>query len=356
MFRLEMLPAREGDCLILSWGEADSPYRLLIDAGRESTSEAVLAYVEEHGGAKDMFELFIVTHIDRDHIEGAVALLRSERFRPLVKQIWFNDRGDLDYAPPEPGFETYGALDGERLAALIAEHQIANNLDFRPAPVAVRQEELPVVELPGGLTLTVLSPDQQQLADLAKPWEDTLREAPPGWEEYGETEPIDVAFLASRPFKSDKAKPNGSSIAVVAAYKKRTILLTGDAHVGRLLASLALYKEMHPEHEGFALVKASHHGSRGNISNELVAAAQCSCWAISTNGAQYKHPDREAIARIIAGAPDTVKLFFNYDTPFTAWWRRPNVGAYAFTSSYGDGGYLAIDIPETAPAVAISAR
>jgi hypothetical protein len=346
MFRLEMLPACEGDCLILSWGDADKPYHLLIDAGRDSTAEAVLAYAEEHGGAKDMFELFIVTHIDRDHIEGAVALLRSERFRPLVKQIWFNDRGDLDYAPPEPGFETYGALDRERLTTLIAEHQIVNNLPFKPAPVAVQHENLPVVELRGGLTLTVLSPDQQQLADLAKPWDDTLQEAPPGWEEYGEAEPIDIAFLASRPFKSDKAKPNGSSIAVVAAYKKRAVLLTGDAPVGRLLASLALYEDMHPEHEGFALVKASHHGSRGNISRELVAAARCSCWAISTNGTQFKHPDREAIARIIAGSPGKVKLLFNYDTPFTGYWRGPTVHAHDFTPAYGDGGYLAIDIPE----------
>jgi hypothetical protein len=346
MFKLEMLPACEGDCLILSWGEADEPHRLLIDAGPDSTAEAVLAYAEERGGAKGMFELFIVTHIDRDHIEGAVALLRSERFRPLVKQIWFNDRGDVDYAPPAPGFETYGALDGERLAALIAEHQIANNLAFRPAPVAVQHERLPVVELVGGLTLTVLSPDQQQLANLAKPWDDTLREAPPGWEEYGEAEPIDIAFLSSRPFKSDRAKPNGSSIAVVATYKNRSVLLTGDAHVERLLLSLALYVDMHPEHEGFALVKASHHGSRGNTSKELVAAARSRCWAISTNGTQFKHPDQEAIARIIAGSPGPVKLLFNYDTPFTGYWRGPTVQAYDFTPTYGEGGYLAFDIPD----------
>lgn len=347
IFRLEMLPACEGDCLILSWGNEDNPRRLLIDGGRESTAEAVLAYADQHGRKVDMFELFIVTHIDRDHIEGAVKLLRDKDFRSLIKEVWFNDRGDLDYALPAPGFESYGALDGERLTRLIADNDMATNLAFHPAPVVVQNEKLPVVELPGGLTLTVLSPDQQQLANLAAPWDDTLDEVPPGWEEYGGPEPIDVDFLAGRPFKSDKAKPNGSSIAVVAAFDGREVLLTGDAHVGRLIASLDLYKAEYPEHKGFALVKAAHHGSRGNVSSELVAAVDCSNWAISTNGTQFKHPDREAIARMIAGSPGPVKLYFNYDTQFTSYWRNSCVQPYAFEPRYGSKGYLAIDIPQT---------
>ncbi|MGO7446517.1 ComEC/Rec2 family competence protein [Rhizobium ruizarguesonis] len=347
MFQLEMLPALEGDCLVLSWGEPTEPLRLLIDAGRDSTADAVQAYAAQHGGTKGMFELFIVTHIDRDHIEGAVKLLRDKCFRPLVKEVWFNDRGGLTYPPPASDFEEYGALDGERLENLISKYGIDTNVQFQPAPVAVQGEQLRTVTLPGGLRLTVLSPDQQQLANLAKPWDDTVRDAPDGWEDYGEAEPIDIDFLASRPFKSDKAKPNGSSIAVVATYKESSVLLTGDAHVARLLTSLELYSKLHPQHERFALVKASHHGSRGNVSLDLVMAVKCDKWAISTNGDHFKHPDREAIARIIAGSPGPVDLFFNYGTDFTSYWRNPSKQPYVFTSTYGTGGYLSIDIPET---------
>ena len=344
MFRLEMLPACEGDCLILSWGDPDRPYRLLIDGGRESTAEAVLAYAREHGYAQNMFELFIVTHIDRDHIEGAVTLLKCARFRPLIREIWFNDRGDLDYANPAPGFETFGALDGERITKLIADYRIDHNSAFNSGPVAVQDQNLPVIEFSGGLKLTILSPDQKQLIALAKPWDDTVRAAPPGWEEYGEAELIDIDFLASQPFKSDRAKPNGSSIAVAATFKGQTVLLAGDAHVGRLLTSIALYKDMNPHHQGFALVKTSHHGSRGNISMEFVKAARCNRWAISTNGTQFKHPDREAIARIVAGSPGPLSLLFNYDTDYTGYWRRSAVQSYDFTPVYGENGYLAIDI------------
>jgi hypothetical protein len=346
MFTLESLPACEGDCLVLSWGEK-TIRRILIDGGRLSTANVVLAYANRHGLAKDAFELFIITHIDRDHIEGAVALLGNDSFRALVKEVWFNDRGDLQYAPPKPGFETFGALDGERLTTLINQFNIPTNQSFKPAPVAVINESLPVVSFPDGLTLSVLSPDLEQLEALAKPWDDTLLKAPEGWELFGEPEPVDVAFLVKSTFKSDTAKPNGSSIALVAEYDNKHVLLTGDAHVKRILDSLELYRKLHPDFTGFSLVKASHHGSRGNTSLELVQAVRCNNWLISSNGSQFKHPDREAVARIIAGSKNggKTKVFFNYDTPFTSYWRSPLKGSWVFEPHYGEGGYIEIEVP-----------
>lgn len=346
MFRLEMLPAREGDCLIVSWGSAQSPKRLLIDAGRDTTANEVLEYAQRNGNDEGMFELFIVTHIDRDHIEGAVPLLRDGKFRRLIKEVWFNTRGDLQYASPAPGFEEFGALDGERLDRLLVEHSVPTNLPFAPAPVVVRPDSLPEVNLPGGLRLTLVSPDQGQLEDLAKPWDDTVEAAPDGWEDFGEDQPLDIDVLARKPFKPDTAKPNGSSIAVVASYRGQSILLCADAHVQRLKDSLKIFASQHTDHRGFALVKASHHGSRKNVSRELVEIANSPRWAISTSGAHFKHPDHESIARIIAASPQPVELYFNYDTAFNQVWRGRTVGAYEFSPTYGVEGYLAIDIPE----------
>jgi hypothetical protein len=345
MFRLEAFPACEGDCLMLSWGEGTDLRRILIDGGRAATASHVLAYANKCGLKEGAFELFIITHIDRDHIEGAVELLREGAFRALVKEVWFNDRGDLDYAPPRPGFETFGALDGERLTTLIRDHEMRANRAFSPAPVAVLDGSLPVVPLPEGLTVTVLSPDLQQLADLAQPWDDTLEKAPAGWEEFGEPGPIDVALLAQSKFKSDSAKPNGACIALAAEYRGRHILLAGDAHVQRLLESLRIYRQMYPDFSGFSLVKASHHGSRGNTSLELVQALHCNHWLVSTNGSQFKHPDPEAIARIIVGSSGKVVVFFNYETKFTSCWRGALARDYALEPRYGREGYVAVEVP-----------
>jgi beta-lactamase superfamily II metal-dependent hydrolase len=347
MFRLELLPAYEGDCLVLSWGDSGSPHRILIDAGRAGTADAVREYSKCNGLGPNAFELFIITHIDRDHIGGAVPLLDDSVFRPLVKEIWFNSRSDLDYEPTSD-FETYGALDGERITTLIGEHRIPSNIPFKSAPVAIQDDTLPFFILPGDLTVTIFSPDQSQLATLAKPWDDTVEKAPEGWEDFGEAEAIDVAFLARTPFRPDRSKPNASSIAIAAEFEGRHILLSADAHVRRLEQSLALYKQQYPEFAGFSLVKASHHGSRGSVSLDLVQALNCRFWAISTDSSGHsRHPDQEAIARIIAGAPRDLTIAFNYETEQTSFWRRPLRGDYSVQPIYGQNGYIAFDIPQS---------
>ena len=70
MFRLEMLPVGDGDCLILSWGEESAPRHMLIDGGLPRSSGLLgerLRHLSDSGGR---LELLIVTHIDADHIGG----------------------------------------------------------------------------------------------------------------------------------------------------------------------------------------------------------------------------------------------------------------------------------------------
>ncbi|WP_115658609.1 ComEC/Rec2 family competence protein [Pseudomonas sp. PH1b] len=343
MFKLELLPACEGDCLILSWGN-ETIRRILIDGGRSATAESISAYVDRHQLKEGAFELLIVTHIDRDHIEGAVELLKNTKTRKLIKEVWFNSRVDLEQEPLAPGYEEFGPRDGERLSRLINQYQIPNNQFANGNPVAVLDEVLPVIPLPGGLVLTVLSPEPKQLSAIIQSWDYALEEVPEDWEAFGLPPPIDIDFLAGKVFRKDSAKPNGTSIAVVAEFEGKHVLLTGDAHVQRLLDSLVIYRKMHPDLGGFSLVKASHHGSQGNTSLELVRALQCSNWAVSTNGSQFKHPDKEAIARIIAGSPKKTTLYFNYNSKFTSYWQNPFAGGYSFGLCYGQDGYISIDI------------
>jgi hypothetical protein len=110
------------------------------------------------------------------------------------------------------------------------------------------------------------------------------------------------------------------------------------------MASLDLYRARHPENREFVLVKAPHHGSRGNISKELVAKLNCNKWAISTNGNQFRHPDKEAIARIIAYSPQGTMMWFNYRTPETELWSCPLVPDRSFKPIYGLNGYVSIGL------------
>ena len=70
MFELRTFPARDGDCLMLTWGTHGAPRRLLIDGGREGTWTSLKDAIQALPAAERVFELLVVTHIDADHIAG----------------------------------------------------------------------------------------------------------------------------------------------------------------------------------------------------------------------------------------------------------------------------------------------
>jgi hypothetical protein len=75
-------------------------------------------------------------------------------------------------------------------------------------------------------------PGDQIAADPPKPGE-----FPPGFEAFGPAP--DVASLAAEPLPRDTQPPNGSSIAFIAQYEERRILLTGDARPDVIAAALS---------------------------------------------------------------------------------------------------------------------
>jgi beta-lactamase superfamily II metal-dependent hydrolase len=326
MFEIEMLPAREGDCLWIRYGDPDAPSQILIDGGRSSTYEDIKQRFADLPENQRTFELFVITHVDRDHIEGALALLEDPDLDLAFEEIWFNGYDHLQNV----ALETFGALQGERLTTALLRRKARWNTAFSGGPVKVADDgSLPSHTLAGGLTLTVLSPDSGKLAKLLPQWEaecaaagvqpgvDARRTEVEGLESFGGVP--DIEMLAVRKTKLDATLPNGSSIALLAEYDGVRVLLGADAHTDRLTASL---QTLATDGEAFALdaFKLSHHGSSGNVSQELLALIRCQNYLISTNGSYFKHPTAEAIARVIKfGGPDKT-LHFNYASDYTRLW------------------------------------
>jgi hypothetical protein len=168
------------------------------------------------------------------------------------------------------------------------------------------------------MKLTVLSPGEPQLASLRVQWKRVVHDAgldPKDrnrWRNLLEKaarkgvkssilgEPS-IKKLAQSPFDQDTAEANGSTIALLAEFKGKSVLLAGDAFptvlldaVGRLCRARGIRRL---KVDAF---KLPHHGSAGNVSNELLAALPSSRYIFSTSGAVFGHPDDEAVARVIA--------------------------------------------------------
>lgn len=337
MLAIEMLPAREGDALWIEYGDPAAPRRLLVDCGSKGAYRELMRRLDADPALR--FELFVLTHIDGDHVAGAVPLFRDPRWTPAhVAEVWFNDRERRD--------DTLGVRHGEHFAHTLAERGFRwNEVTRGNALVMPDGGPGPPVELAGGLRLTLLSPGRSQLDALLSHWNDGLDDllrgrpldellaAPPAAYEPDVLGEPSVAALARRPFEPDDSVPNGSSIALLAEYRDRhdgdrekRVLLAGDAHspvlegaVGRLLAARGA------DRLALDAYKVSHHGSRANNGPRLFELLDCSRFLFSTDGSRHRHPDAETIARILVSREETVELHFNYHSENNRRWRSPSL-------------------------------
>jgi beta-lactamase superfamily II metal-dependent hydrolase len=331
MFRIHMLPAEHGDCLWVEYGDSDRPKRILIDAGTPGTYPRALKpkierVVEAEGQCR--FELFVITHIDADHIGGSIEFLQDS-FRGnngvAIEEVWFNGYCHLDNKGPE----FLGAVQAEKLTPLVQDGPWEWNKRFgNLAAMTPDEGKLPSFTV-GGMRIALLSPTLDKLQKLKPKWEKEVERAGlvPG-KAYTLEEVLPEGFLggkvedwAATPFKEDKAEPNGSSIAFVTEYDGKRVLFGADAHPSVLIESLKRATG-NPDVLDLTALKLPHHASKNNVSAELIAAFPAAHYLISTNGKQFRHPDKAAVARILTGRQQAAKtLHFNCPSEFNEEWK-----------------------------------
>jgi beta-lactamase superfamily II metal-dependent hydrolase len=307
MITIEMLPAAHGDALWIEYGAGRQMRRILIDGGPARSYESGLrrrmAVLPEH---LRNFELVVITHIDADHIDGAIILLQEKKPAGLkfqTKEFWFNGWAQL----PKLETETYAPLQGEFLGGLLGKDSGLRgvwNKSFKKGAVMVSdQKPLPEIKLEGGALLTLLGPTASELKRLRARWVSAIRDFTPGdvtealrrlKERRDYRPPTTPAVFAMPQYGSDRTPANGSSISFLLEYGGASVLLAGDAHASTLAASLGrLAAQRSVPRLRIDAVKLPHHGSMGNVSSEWLQQVDCQRWLISTNGAMFGHPDVE---------------------------------------------------------------
>jgi beta-lactamase superfamily II metal-dependent hydrolase len=339
-FSVTMLPGNEGDCLWIEYGHAAKPHRILIDGGRKSTYGHLRPRLAALPADQRQFELLVITHIDRDHIEGVLEILGDPAPPVKFKDIWFNGYDHLVAATAEP----FGVVQGEKLTALLSKPGTPWNEAFDRGPVVCRDgAAFPQVTLDGNLELTVISPTVAKLSKLLVEWENVCRKEGivPGHAfepEEGGDEPFgvpDVNLFAQEEFVGDTAEANGSSIAMIAQFGGKRVLLGADAHPDVVEAAMTRVAGASAKAR-FDAVKLAHHGSSHNTSNPLLAKIDCDTWLFSTNGSFFHHPSPSAVARVIKhGAPKT--LAFNYRSDESGVWDAALLrGPFGYSTRYPD--------------------
>lgn len=325
IFRIDMLPGREGDCLWIEYGDPARPRRILIDGGRKLAWQTLKARIAALPADQRKFELLMLSHVDADHIEGLLELVQEPDLPVSFKDVWFNGHRHLERV------ESLGAKQGEAFTKGIKDKRWDWNAAFDGKSVVIPDSgELPVKTLADGMRLTLLSPNWDKLEKLEPVWRRELEKAgllgaadpdtdSSGVESLGALTADEVEEAARSDFEPDRSAANGSSICVLAEFDGRKAVLTGDAHAELMAASLS---KLRGNGQPVALdaFKLSHHGSHGTHSVDVMKEIRSKRFLISTDGSRHKHPHIESVARTVKHAGGDIELVFNYESTHTSKW------------------------------------
>lgn len=354
MLEISFLPARQGDAIWVRWGDVTAPHQLIVDMGTEGVGKRIRDRILELPESARVFDLLVVTHVDRDHIGGVLTCLAEADPIPglAIHEIWFNGFEHLSGKSIQTAsdLESMGPAQGERLTSWLGEQNW--NKSFDGAPVKrVPGAKPPHVPLHDDLTLTVLGPTPERLAKFIPKWKDDVEEAlekgrltevSPGLESMGPKvppileHPDDLEALAETRNSGDGSEANGSSIALLLEYEGKRVVLSGDAFSDDLVAAIESL-----DHAGplpVDLFKLPHHGSKKNVFRDLVEAVECRKWVFSTDGTQFRHPDPVALARVISyGRLRPPVVAFNVPSKFNRWWDNDDWrDTYKYETEYGN--------------------
>jgi hypothetical protein len=172
----------------------------------------------------------------------------------------------------------------------------------------------------------LLSPDSAGLRAMAKDWEEELTKFSAGDVDRameflakdrrytaGTLGPADIdEALRKQLTGADPSTANGSSIAFMAEFGKRSILLLADAHMDTVCASIRRLLAPGQRRLTVDAVMVAHHGSRHNMTREFLELVDARHFLFCSDGGGKNHHPNEPVVRAIITAMNKPSLWFNY--------------------------------------------
>jgi beta-lactamase superfamily II metal-dependent hydrolase len=284
---IALLPALEGDCIhIIHTNAAGVRRHVIVDSGPAAFAAGFSNLLTEIKSCGETIDLLCLTHIDNDHIGGAMhAAVHGEIKKELINKILFNIT------------EAAGKMDTENsqtaLYSAASATCLVQNLLSSGIPIQKRIVSGMFMQI-SECKLSVLAPDSDALSELYRIW----------------NMPSEELYAAGR----DRSITNASSIAFILEAANRKLALLGDSTPEQLERGL---KRCYPAGLNVDAVKLPHHGSQYNINESILNMLHTKCYLISTRKTAGR-PDKALIELLYhhhQGSP--IKLYGNYP-----WWEN----------------------------------
>ncbi|MCZ4223275.1 ComEC/Rec2 family competence protein [Pedobacter rhodius] len=307
-----------GDAFSIRFKSGGKQHNIFIDGGYLDTYfSGIKPLIKSIDDSNEKIDLWILTHLDADHINGAVSFLRDGEYRKkkLVKELWFNcfDRFSLPATTSKKsvgkGIEIRDVL---KPMGSILKNNIFNK----------KSKDI------GDAKIQVLWPNKSTLTDLGEHWKKEERKF---WDKKTSTKKSirkkEYDYSKTIEELADKKDPklkkvditNRASIAFIFSLDKKKILFLGDCFVSDIIPQLQLMVDRNKNKVKFDYVKLSHHGSKANFHPSILDLIECENYILSADGVNSNHlPSKQTLAKILLHKGRDVKsekinFLFNYE-------------------------------------------
>ena len=312
MLSVEYIPMHYYDAIFIRFtGEDGSMHNIIVDGGdygrrKYCYTERIKEKLAILFGQGESIDLWIVTHIDNDHIGGLYHFINDrdffESYSGQLKEVWMNYGGKGDYEVQRTG--TIGYHGGKELRDLLKEKHVCVKQGIHAGYTTTLYNA----------TITVIAPDESSMNRYKEWWNnkefiDAVRTTD-GRIKGGEWD-YDKRFKDFNldQYDEDDEVKNNSSIAFVLSYHEHQLLFAADSCASILMNGLQVLNK-----EGklkLDLMHIPHHGSCRNSSTSFFRNIECPHYVITGNGTnRYQLPDKETIARLMSANPSGCELHF----------------------------------------------
>jgi len=303
--------AGSGDAILITADE----FNMLIDGGNNRMKQYrnTVNEIKKIKEKNQLLDWVVLTHIDDDHINGLIKILKDKQLNVLIRTLWFNafDNYTVDPISTSSEISMGQLITFEQLVDEIKKH----NQDIRFSKnISIEKFNTQFI-INDNIAIKLLSPTNEALNKLYDKYQKERKDNQISGEKQ---KPSDYAFsieeLAKKPFYPDQSITNRSSIAFILSYKNQFyFLLLADAHIDIIVEYLKRYGYSKCNKLKVNFVKLSHHGSKKNLNTDFLDLIETDTFIISSNhSGSHKHPDKETLSKIILHySPRPVKFIFN---------------------------------------------
>lgn len=358
---LEIIKASEGDCFFLSFTFENRSFNMLIDSGPSKCwTEELRAFLDDLNSTRKRINVLLITHIDSDHIGGALKLFAEEQYCKMVDEVWYNGLPQITNtvasstsATEERAFSHlqsihyYNAEEPNGPISVKQAQSLSNLLRTKHIPVNIPANGSAItsltnsVHLSDGFQIDFLLPKPSRLQELKTKFKielykvcscDTFSTTPSAELAFehtmlDEASHSDIVIPISKNIPNltnlqewalsesspDNSKTNASSVAICVNFYGKKLLFLGDANSEDICDALTGWSAATNQELFFDVVKLPHHGASGN-NLDILNILDAHLFLLSTDGAKFSHPSKETVAKIVSRPTATTRhLVFNYN-------------------------------------------